>query len=376
MSTLWADTEDIASVERPISDLARLADVSIQELLSEDLVANPTEAELLTWRAIAAGLPGTFRPPEHVLDRLFIPVPRGGSAVLLQTREAASALLAQKSDPAGIIGQAFESQYGARHASLSSKNHRRDQGVFFTPKDLVRLTVELALAPHLKSAATRSDLLDLRVCDPAMGAGAFLLYALDVIAERLVEVNDRSITLFEAKALIAENCLFGADADAVAVALSRALIVVSAGGLLDDQLLAAHLRWGDSLISDPDSADVLDLRSAPSCVGPAPAIQWWTDFADVFGRGDDDAGFDVIIGNPPWGAVKPAFKEYHGHHDTTVRNGRVRHCVNRCRIVLTTTYGWDGSTTRSEFEPTHKPFVQWRAFGTKELATPSSTDTS
>jgi len=322
MSTLWADSQDLASVKRAINDLARLADVSIQAFLSEKVVANPTEAELLTWRAIAAGLPGTLRPTDDVLDRLFIPVPRRGSAVLLHTREAASEILAQKADPADIIGQAFESQYGTRHGALSSKNHRRDQGVFFTPKDLVRLTVELALAPYLKSATTTSDLLHLRVCDPAMGAAAFLLYALDLVAERLIEISNVSITLLEAKALIAENCLFGADADAVAVALSRALIVASAGGLLDDRLLAAHLRWGDSLLADPDSAGVLDLRSPPSGVGPAPAIQWWTDFAEVFGRGDAGSGFDVIIGNPPWGAVKPAFKEYHGHHDTAVRNGQ------------------------------------------------------
>lgn len=322
MSTLWADIENIDPVGRSVSDLAGLADASIQELLSTDLVTNVTEAELLTWRVIAAGLPGPFRPTDDVLDRLFIPIPRGGSKVLRQAREAASALLARQSDLAGIIGQAFESQYGAQHAALSSKNHRRDQGVFFTPKDLVRLTVDLALAPHLKSAATISDLLDLRVCDPAMGAGAFLLCALDLMAERLVEICGGAMTLLDAKAVIAENCLYGADADAVAVALSRSLILVSAGGRIDDRLLAAHLRWGDSLLADLDSANALDFCSAPSCVGPAPAVRWSTDFVDVFGRGDDCAGFDVIIGNPPWGAVKPAFKEYHGHHDATVRNGQ------------------------------------------------------
>lgn len=322
MTVLWAGVEDDSTAEQPISDLAQLADVSTRDLLAGDVVANPTEAELLTWREILAGVPGPSRPTEDVLDQFFLPVPRGASGLLSRVRDVASALLAHEVDPADIIGQAFESQYGEQHAALSSKNHRRDQGVFFTPKQLVRFTVELALEPLLRRAGSAMELLDLRVCDPAMGAGAFLLCALDLLSERMVELSDESMTLLEAKSRVAENCLHGADADAVAVALSRALVVVSAGGLVDDQVLAARLRWGDSLLSDPDSADLLDLRDAASCVGPAPAVRWWSDFANVFGRGGDAAGFDVIIGNPPWGAVKPAFKEYHGHHDATVRNGQ------------------------------------------------------
>lgn len=321
MTALWSSAEDDSPAERPVSDLAQLADTSIRDLLAGDIVANPTEAELLTWRAILAGVPGACRPTEGALDRLFLPVPSRGSRVLSWVRDRASALLANEVDPADVIGQAFESQYGGRHAALSSKNHRRDQGVFFTPKELVRFTVALALEPCLRSAKSATELLDLRVCDPAMGAGAFLLCALDLVSERMVELSDGAMTLLKAKLRVAENCLHGADADVVAAALSRALVVVSAGGLVDDQVLAPRLRWGDSLLSDADSADLFDLREADSCLGPAPAVRWWSEFTNVFSSGGD-AGFDVIIGNPPWGAVKPAFKEYHGHHDATVRNGQ------------------------------------------------------
>lgn len=322
MTTLWANAEDTTTAERPISDLAELADGSIEGLLAEGLAAHPAEAELLTWRAILGGVPGESRPSEDVLDRLFLPIPSGGSDALSRTREASAALLAREPDPADVIGQAFESQYGVRHDALSSKNHRRDQGVFFTPKALVRLTVKLALGPRLRSARSVTDVLDLRICDPAMGAGAFLLCALDLLADRLLELSGNSMTLLEAKALVARSCLHGADADRVAVALSRALLVVSAGGVIDDQVLVSRLRWGDSLLSDPDSAELLDLRDSAEPVGPIPAVSWWTEFDEVFSRGGDGAGFDVIIGNPPWGAVKPAFKEYHGHHDASVRNGQ------------------------------------------------------
>lgn len=322
MTALWANAEDAATAERPISALAELADSTIERLLREDVVANPAEAELLTWRAVVGGVPGGSRPSEDVLDRLFLATPCAGTHVLSGARDAASALLANESDPADVIGQAFETQYGARHEALSSKNHRRDQGVFFTPKELVRLTVELALEPRLRSAQSAGDLLDLRICDPAMGAGAFLLCALDVVAERVLELSENTPTILEAKAQVARRCLHGADADPVAVALSRALLTVAAGGLIDDEVLMARIRWGDSLLSDPDSAELLDLREPAVGVGPTPPVRWWSDFSDVFSRGGEAAGFDVIIGNPPWGAVKPAFKEYHGHHDATVRNGQ------------------------------------------------------
>lgn len=213
MTALWANAEDATTAEQPIDSLAELADDTIGRLLAENVVVHPAEAELLTWRTIVGGVPGGSRPPEDVLDRLFVPIPSGGSGALSATREAAAALLAPESDPADVIGQAFESQYGARHEALSSKNHRRDQGVFFTPKNLVRLTVELALAPRLRDARSVSDLLDLRICDPAMGAGAFLLCALDLVAERVLELSETPLTILEAKAHVARSCLHGADAD-------------------------------------------------------------------------------------------------------------------------------------------------------------------
>ena len=52
----------------------------------------------------------------------------------------------------------------------------------------------------------------------------------------------------------------------------------------------------------------------------APELNWFSAFSDVLAS--DRKGFDIIVGNPPWGAVKPVFKEYHAHHDESVRNGQ------------------------------------------------------
>jgi len=59
-----------------------------------------------------------------------------------------------------------------------------------------------------------------------------------------------------------------------------------------------------------DEADKLD------------AFCWELAFPEVFFNDDghrrDDAGFDILVGNPPWDKVKPAEKEFYGQYDPTI----------------------------------------------------------
>ena len=57
-------------------------------------------------------------------------------------------------------------------------NERRRSGSHYTPRSLTRPIVEAALAPVLKQLGhnpTPEQILSLKVCDPAMGSGAFLV---------------------------------------------------------------------------------------------------------------------------------------------------------------------------------------------------------
>ena len=80
---------------------------------------------------------------------------------------------------------------------------RRESGTHYTPKSLTEKIVEETLTPvvydgpaegkpreewELKGA---EELLDLKVCDPAMGSGAFLVQACRWLSERLVEAWSR-----------------------------------------------------------------------------------------------------------------------------------------------------------------------------------------
>lgn len=182
---------------------------------------------------------------------------------------------------------------------------RRESGTHYTPKSLTEKIVAETLTPvayrgpaegkapedwDLKSA---EELLDLKICDPAMGSGAFLVQACRWLSDRLVEawaaaeadgkridsegrifddatkgfdplsqdVEERAIV---ARRLVAERCLYGVDKNPLAVELAKLslwLTTMSKGrpfGFLDH-----NLRSGDSLLGIHDIRQLTELSMAP-----------------------------------------------------------------------------------------------------------------
>jgi len=150
----------------------------------------------------------------------------------------------------------------------ATKGHgaaRKDTGTFYTPLAIADLTVRRTLGP-LVDGATSDHLLSLRIVDPSMGSGAFLVAALQYLAdayERTViaegryaplEIDDHVRAGF--RRTIAQRCLYGVDANPVAVQVARLsmwLATLAHGkplGFLDHRL-----RVGNSLLgTTPDAA--------------------------------------------------------------------------------------------------------------------------
>lgn len=183
-------------------------------------------------------------------------------------------------DPIVYRGNSFMVTLGA---------DRRDTGTHYTPKSLTESIVSTTLEPLvyvgpaegkpreewvLKSSR---EIVDLKVCDPSMGSGAFLVQACRYLGEKLVEAwlqeesSGKSITtdgevldtlgsadplpslldekLTIARRLVAERCLYGIDINQLAVELAKLsiwLVTFAKGrpfGFLDH-----NLRSGDSLL--------------------------------------------------------------------------------------------------------------------------------
>src|SRR6185312_7868822 len=72
---------------------------------------------------------------------------------------------------------------------LQPTDERRRSGSHYTPRSLTEPIVRHALEPtfaRLGPGATPERVLALKVCDPAMGSGAFLVEACRALATRLV----------------------------------------------------------------------------------------------------------------------------------------------------------------------------------------------
>jgi N-6 DNA Methylase len=150
---------------------------------------------------------------------------------------------------------------------------RKQTGTFYTPQPLAGFVVRRTLAP-LVAGATSDAILSLRIVDPAMGSGAFLVaacrylaaaYARALVDEgRCAETDLDERERASIRRLVAERCLAGVDVNPVAVQLARLslwLTTLAAGkplGFLDHRL-----RVGNSLVgASPDDLRRLSMKRA------------------------------------------------------------------------------------------------------------------
>jgi hypothetical protein len=146
---------------------------------------------------------------------------------------------------------------------LQPTDERRRTGSHYTPRSLTAPIVKHALEPafeRLGANATPDQVLDLKVCDPAMGSGAFLVEACRVIGERLVKSWERwpdtrpAIPADEdeelhARRLVAQRCLYGVDKNPHAVDLARLSLWLATLAKDHEFTFLDHaLKCGDSLV--------------------------------------------------------------------------------------------------------------------------------
>ena len=163
------------------------------------------------------------------------------------------------------------------HLTLVRAGRRKTTGAFYTPRALTEYLVRRTLAPLVRDR-TPDRILSLRVLDPAMGSGAFLVaacrylalaYEAALIHEGAVsagDLGDRDRSGF--RRAVAQRCLFGVDINPMAVQLARlSLWLATLAGDRPLTFLDHHLRPGNSLVG----ASLADLTRQPRAVRSRPA---------------------------------------------------------------------------------------------------------
>ena len=195
---------------------------------------------------------------------------------------------------------------------------RKGSGSYYTPDALVSLIIKETVGPLVEERSAE-QILNLKICDPAMGSGHFLTSLVDYLSDRVIEamaavdvsplaaliediretimanaekggwridaerLDDRHIV----RRMVLKRCVYGVDKNPMAVELAKVslwLHTFTAGAPLS--FLDHHLRCGDSLFGGwvnktMDAADPLFLRGpiseAARTAEPMQSIEELTD---------------------------------------------------------------------------------------------------
>ncbi len=142
--------------------------------------------------------------------------------------------------------------------------------------------------------AYKSKLDNITVLDPACGSGAFLNQSFDYLFAEQKIVAKEIERLFpaiktdwwEVQRQILMNNLYGVDLNFESVEITKlSLWIKTANKTKPLSFIDNTIKCGNSLIDDPEIAG-------------KKAFDWHKEFPHIFEKG----GFDVVIGNPPYGS--------------------------------------------------------------------------
>lgn len=199
-----------------------------------------------------------------------------------------------------ILGLAYEQYLGATLTEKTaqvkkSKAKRKKMGIYYTPKYIVNYIVGNTLGELLKKTDD-SDITKIRVLDPACGSGSFLKQAYRQLSKEIAKrgldkqhflhAGPTDESLFSIYDIALKNCIKGVDLDKKAVEMAKLnmLLVGAEKGVHRLPDLDLSIRQGNSLIDDRS----VSRRS----------FKWEQEFKQIM----DDGRFDVVVGNPPYGA--------------------------------------------------------------------------
>lgn len=236
-----------------------------EEEVQEDL-RGEARLRALEWAKRVVGVGGLVKKPRSKKPEVL-------ARYEAQVKQASSRLIADIKLP----GELYLVRWGGT---------RKGSGTFYTRPQLTLPTVRRTLEPLFyqqgeKKLRSPEELLALKVCDPAMGSGSFLVAALRVLTQAVIEslhVHERiretdnkrkavdcelfaeternlpaegSEDYLEAivRRVVVEHCLYGADLNPLAVELARVSLWIET---LDKRLpftfLDHKLRCGNALI--------------------------------------------------------------------------------------------------------------------------------
>lgn len=345
----------------------RILDRVVVMRVAEDREIIPADSLLHIWqtwektainpdeRTLVGDLKGTFRDFDSVYNsELFADHPCEGYEISNQVlADIIDSLYDYNFEyiDADVLGRIYEDYLG--HAIddkaddlelVKSPDERQEEGIYYTPVPVVEYIVESVLGERIEAImdAVREELEqenpdfdparkefnrieDIAVLDVTCGSGSFLIKAFDLIVSAYEEYQDLArsanggigvqeyssaqIIPSGYKREILQNNIFGVDLDYQATEIASVNLLLQA---LDEgeklpKILEDNIKSGNSLLNDAPEhiSETLDISvTEAEAMG---AFDWETEFEQIF---TERGGFDVIVGNPPWGAEMDEYESW------------------------------------------------------------------
>ena len=179
---------------------------------------------------------------------------------------------------------------------VTETGSRRDSGTAYTTRELADEVVEHALAPLCYSPGPQDtadttkwrirepdEILNLNVCDPAVGSGAILVAACRYLAERLIEAwsaqgdpraadtataaddPNRLDIVVEARRMVAERCCYGVDRNPMATEMAKlSMWLTTVAKDRPFTFLDHAIKSGDSLLGIHNLSQLRHLHFDPA----------------------------------------------------------------------------------------------------------------
>jgi len=177
------------------------------------------------------------------------------------------------------------------------KQHRKEQGIYYTPKFVTDFIVKSTVGRFIQDH-THEEIMNVRILDPACGSGSFLIRAYDELLNYYASHVGKNVgDLSQDERLpILKRSIFGVDLDNQAVEIARLNLLLRS--LSERKILPTlvdNIKRGNSLISG--TTEYLENCFGDNYKARHP-FNWTAEFPDIIRAG----GFDIVIGNPPYGA--------------------------------------------------------------------------
>jgi len=200
---------------------------------------------------------------------------------------------------------------------------RKAGGVYYTPEYIVDYIVKNTVGKLLQELSPKK-IKKLRILDPACGSGSFLIRAYEEMmnyyrnqkkkhqpkskeGQRKLELEHEEaeplLSIHEKSAILRDH-IFGVDIDEQAVEVTKLSLMLKMlegeFGIIPGRsilpMLDRNIRCGNSLIS----GDTLELKKyfGDDWYKVKP-FNWKDEYRKIM---KEEGGFDVVIGNPPYGA--------------------------------------------------------------------------